>query len=378
LREDVLNNGLEGSARGQQLEAEAKKAMLLESPWYRKVAASAAEPPETAGAVTPEGNVIEIRAKSSAALALQVRAGTSLCELGPADGGANQQWRQEGDALQHVGTGLWLDSESKYCHHLRGAPWESCGTELRVRPKDPTSDRQRWLLRACDGDESDGVCIRHVVDGRVLDVNFGALEPGQGVHVNVAHAETPGQAWEVHGEVADGEVETALPAAPIVPDIEGAEFLIQPAANKKLCLGVRADGYTKDPFEVYLASVQEDTTAQRWRLVRNCTFQHVETGRFLHSEIKYAFVRKVNAPWEGNHTHLVTRPEDFSDAQRWVVGPEEFHGGKVMRHFKDGRGVDIHGWNLAANNNVGCENSVHTDCRGVSYVFTVVHPVSSL
>ena len=80
-------------------------------------------------AVSTEGNVIEIRTRANAAeaaLALQVRAGTSLCELGPIDGSVNQQWRQEGEALQHVGTGLWLDSESKYCHHLRGAPWESC------------------------------------------------------------------------------------------------------------------------------------------------------------------------------------------------------------------------------------------------------------
>ena len=73
----------------------------------------------------------------------------------------------------------------------------------------------------------------------------------------------------------------------------------------------------------------------------------------------------------------VTRPEDLSDAQRWVVGPEAFHGGKVLRHFKDGRAVDIHGWNLKPDNNVGCENSAHSDCRGCSYVFTVVHPGST-
>jgi hypothetical protein len=382
LREDILNNGLEGCARGKELKAQAKKEVLLESPWYKKMAALDAEPPDAVNAASAAGSVIEIRAKSEAAeqkseaaeqiaLALQVRAGTSLCELGPVDGSANQQWRQDGEALQHVGTGLWLDSESKYCHHLRGSPWESCGTELRVRPQNPSEpDRQRWLL---DGDH-----IRHIVDGRVLDVNFGVRKAGQGVHVNLAHGDTCGQLWEFHGEVAAvPEAETPLPLAPIVPGVDGAEFLIQPAANKQLCLAVRDHGYTKDPFEVYLASVQDDTAAQRWRLVRNCTFQHVESGRFLHSDIKYAFVKRANEPWAGNHTDLVTRPEDFTDAQRWVVGPEEFHGGKVFRHFKDGRGVDIHGWNLAPNNNVGCENAVHSDCRGNSYVFTVVQPMSS-
>ena len=45
---------------------------------------------------------------------------------------------------------------------------------------------------------------------------------------------------------------------------------------------------------------------------------------------------------------------------------------QVLRHFKDGRAVDVHGWNMSDGNNMGCENSVHGDCRGVSYVFTVL------
>ena len=96
-----------------------------------------------------------------------------------------------------------------------------------------------------------------------------------------------------------------------MPDVDGAEFLIQPAANKKLCLAVRADGYTKDPYEVYLASVQDDTRAQRWRLVRNCTFQHVESGRFLHSEIKYAFVNAVTASVSTNSQSLEAKTLTF-------------------------------------------------------------------
>ena len=47
-------------------------------------------------------------------------------------------------------------------------------------------------------------------------------------------------------------------------------------------------------------------------------------------------------------------------------------GLQVLRHFKDGRAVDVHGWNMSDGNNMGCENSCHSDCRGVSYVFTVV------
>ena len=86
------------------------------------MAALEAEPPEARGAPSAAGPAIEIRAAGAAepeaagaapTLALQVRAGSSLCELGEVDGSANQQWRQDGEALQHVGTGLWLDSESK-------------------------------------------------------------------------------------------------------------------------------------------------------------------------------------------------------------------------------------------------------------------------
>merc|ERR1711862_632434 len=197
-----------------------------------------------------------------------------------------------------------------------------------------------------------------------------------GVHLNVQHSKTNAQTWTCEGTFDSTlPVEpTPLPSLPIIPDLdEGAVFLIQPAidSSRGLCLAIRSDGYTKDDHEVYLAAVASDKTEQLWRLVRNCTFQHVASGRFLHSETKYAYVRDIKHPWEDNHTDLVTRPEDQSDAQRWVLGPEEFHGGMVFRHFRDGRGVDIHGWQMNDNNNVGCENSVHGPCNGISYVFTV-------
>jgi len=281
----------------------------------------------------------------------------------PVDGSKNQQWCQVGDGLQHVRTGLFLDTDVQYCHYRRGEPWESCGTELCVRPGD-NSDRQRWKIHE--------TVIQHRIDGRVLDVNFNDVKAGQGVNVNVHHAKTSSQDWLIEGNVIDvPDAETPLPP-PIVAVGEDAEFLIQPSSAPNLCLAVRDDGYTKDPYEVYLAKVAQDPAAQKWRLVRNDTFQHVASGRFLHSETKYAFLESVDNPWEGNHTDLVTRPQDFSDAQRWVYGAPEFHGGKVLRHFKDGRGVDVHGWNMSDGNNVGCENSVHSDCRGVSYVFRII------
>jgi hypothetical protein len=162
------------------------------------------------------------------------------------------------------------------------------------------------------------------------------------------------------------------PSKPILDLPEGAEFLIQPGACLDTCLAVRSDGYTKDPHEVFLQKVNPGSAAQRWRLVGSDTFQHVESGRFLHSDTKYAFVININHVWEANHTNLVTRPQDFSDQQRWVLGPEEFHGGQVLRHYMDGRGVDVHGWQVSNDgNNIGCENSVHADCRGCSYVFTL-------
>merc|ERR1719421_2332814 len=91
---------------------------------------------------------------------------------------------------------------------------------------------------------------------------------------------------EAHTDTGAGAAEDATPdapaPAPIVDVPAGAEFLIQPSSAKDYCLAVRADGYTKDSHEVFLAKVAPDTTAQRWRLVGRDTFQHVASGRFLH------------------------------------------------------------------------------------------------
>jgi hypothetical protein len=488
---------------------------LRASPWIQAAQAALETAEATSTAAAESGaapaNAFVLRAEHDRSKALQVRPGTNRVELGDWDGSLNQMWvaGQTGSAradaclkgvpIEHVHTGLVLDTEVKYCLYERGAPWVN-GTELFVRPRDG-SERQRWTLEANSGAE----LVRHTIDGRVLDVNFWDLAPGRGVNVNAAHTQLNGALWYragpdgtaprqlsapagsdleilaarygwsesiweleqqgedpfkdgwkdcmdvVRGMVSGGELhmnakceeqwmsehlfpescdgppiprrlairfrygtgpvyeimteaipeetyavhitpmqteprttewlqsatEDATPDAParepIVDVPAGAEFLIQPSSAKDFCLAVRADGYTGDSHEVFLARVDAaDTTAQRWRLVGEDTIEHVASGRFLHTDVKYAYVRNPDAPWEGNHSNLVTRPQDFSDAQRWRVGPEEFHNGKVLRHFKDGRAVDVHGWNMSDGNNMGCENSCHSDCRGVSYVFTVV------
>ena len=184
-----------------------------------------------------------------------------------------------------------------------------------------------------------GVVIRHVVGGQALDVNFWRLEKGAGVNLNApTQVGKKSVTWVV--ECLDGTEKQPAPVEPhptssgqqhepraAIADIpEGAEFYIKPAANPNRCLSVRSDGYTQDPFEVYLTDVDASSKRQKWRLVNGDTFQNVGSGQFLHSETKYIMLRNIDAPWEGNGAPLLTRPEDFSDAQRWVLGPEGFFG----------------------------------------------------
>jgi len=162
-------------------------------------------------------------------------------------------------------------------------------------------------------------------------------------------------------------------------------YLAENAPEFDFCLGVRSNGYTGDEHEVYLEKT-DGSAGQRWRLVGKDSFQHVASGRFLHTPLQYAFVGDVRHPWEGNHTHLVTRPRDGSAAQRWVLeappaGCSAPQGGKILRHFADGRAVDVHGWDFKPEQNMGCENSTHGNCRGVTFIFetaTLPTSVSSL
>merc|ERR1711918_28655 len=107
---------------------------------------------------------------------------------------------------------------------------------------------------------------------------------------------------------------------------------------------------------------------QKWTLVDGDAFRNVGNGEFLDADLAYSFVHHDSHVWEGNHTDLRTAPRTMTGSQKWVLGPEEFHGGKVLRHWMDGRGLDVHGWQVEKDGgNVGVENSVHGDCKGISY-----------
>ncbi len=40
----------------------------------------------------------------------------------------------------------------------------------------------------------------------------------------------------------------------------------------------------------------------------------------------------------------------------------------MLRHYRDGRGVDVHSWSFKNGGNMGVENSVRENCKGVSYI----------
>merc|ERR1711988_1486864 len=166
----------------------------------------------------------------------------------------------------------------------------------------------------------------------------------------------------------EGGLVSEAERAPLADVAQGKEFYIAVAKARDFCLAV---GMIEiDPSKVKLSRVRNDSRC-KWTLVHGDTFRNVHTGHFLDTDTMYAFVRDVSEIWSGNHTSLYTRPQNFSASQRWVMGPEEYHGGKVLRHFLDGRGVDVHGWSFKHGGNVGVENSVHHTCDGISYVLTL-------
>lgn len=163
----------------------------------------------------------------------------------------------------------------------------------------------------------------------------------------------------------------AVSAAPLcttpIADIpEGAEFYLCPAASEGFGLMVGRDD--KQPEVVKLGKLTGDAK-QKWTLVDGDAFRNVGNGEYLDSDLAYAFIVNDSHIWESNHTVLRTAPRSVTGSQKWMFGPEEFHGGKVLRHWMDGRGLDIHGWQVTKDGgNVGVENSVHADCKGISYV----------
>jgi len=156
--------------------------------------------------------------------------------------------------------------------------------------------------------------------------------------------------------------------APIADVPVGVEFHIAVAKAPEFCLAVGS--CAKNPSTVKLAAIKDGDSKQKWTLEGD-RFRNVDSGEYLDASTQYAFVHDIYAPWHRNHSHLQTAPCNNQDSQRWVLGPEEFHGGKVLRHYLDGRAVDVHGWNFKHGGNMGLENSVHGDCDGVSYVLLV-------
>jgi len=316
---------------------------------------------------------------------------------------------------------MFLDAPVEHAFNHRKQPWKASSKKgpLTVQPRDTTGlgvGRQSWVL-------DQGGLLRHRLDGRVLDVNFWDLKAGRGVNLNVGHTTRRGASWELvkleevpeEGGLRMAEVLTEeepppkgmkailtqnpAPYAdrPLAEGVEGKEFFIavaaapgygiavfppepakkeeEPDAKADAEAGKKKKKKKKDEAEtkhapIKLAKLSRNEPFHRWRLVDGDSFQNVGNGEFLDSELKYAFISDPSHPWEGNHTDLRTAPRNLNGQQKWVYGPEEFYGGKILRHYLDGRGVDVHGWNVENHgNDIGVENSVHGDCKGLCYIF---------
>ena len=249
---------------------------------------------------------------------------------------------------------------------------------------------------AATGDESTGDTwtLRHAVDGRVLMPNFGRAVAGQGVNATVDVAGMP-SAWRVCGAgdgraAPDGAADVPAPAvwneAPFTAGAGGAglararpedEFTLRVAKARAFCIGLRA----ADGESVCCRSVgdsgDESPSEHRWRVVDGDRLQHVVTGKYLVSTPRYIRVTNDSHVWADNHTDLIVAEAGdprFPDprAWRWVLGGagDETHhdGGEVLRHYGDGRCVDVHGWQFKNGGNMGVENSAHGACDGVAYV----------
>eukprot|EP01063_Lacrimia_lanifica_P019616 TRINITY_DN2705_c0_g2_i1.p1 TRINITY_DN2705_c0_g2~~TRINITY_DN2705_c0_g2_i1.p1 ORF type:complete len:762 (+),score=166.38 TRINITY_DN2705_c0_g2_i1:50-2335(+) len=341
----------------------------------------------------PSWPVVTLHPTAHPALALQPAApGSSALLLAEHSAGTVEQqwqWRRYG-VLQHCASGLVLDADNATSMYFtRSQPWATA-TPAELRPHHAGSTRQRWEW--CAGGE-----LRQPLGGRVLVPNACEAAVGRGVYCGALLNRTlKDQFWTVrthHRSVFSAAAwwlwaavpervrgwlqrvcapppELPPPRAPVVPDLpEDTPFRIVFAASRGHCLSVRSDGYTGDRAEVYCASVKAGAAAQLWTLVNGDTFRNVASGEFLHSEVKHVCVASFTWIWCDNHTDLVTRPQAHTLEQRWVAGPETYYGGTVLRHLADGRGVDVHGWTFKDGGQVGVENSVHDDCKGVSYVF---------
>merc|ERR1712146_580895 len=65
--------------------------------------------------------------------------------------------------------------------------------------------------------------------------------------------------------------------------------------------------------------------------------------------------------------HRTSEPERAAEVGLWSRGVPWRQSAAALL---DGRGVDVHGWKVDGDGgNMGVENSVHSDCKGICYVF---------
>merc|ERR1711977_103697 len=207
LRDKVIAEGLNEAVKEHPIMVQLLKDQLRRSETYQRLqagldAAIGGDMSVAAPAIEGPFEVVTISAAHDPTKAIQVKPGTDLLQLAQAAPGAepsiHQQWRLQGEVLQHVATGMFLDAPVEYLFHHRGRPWEA-GGELRVRPREEEDvDRQRWVI--------DGELIRHRMDGRALDVNFWEIEEGRGVNLNVPRTTADGCSWLL--KRLDGEILT--------------------------------------------------------------------------------------------------------------------------------------------------------------------------
>ena len=141
-------------------------------------------------------------------------------------------------------------------------PWETCGTGLSVSPQS-SDDRQRWFLDASG-------FLRHVKDGRVVDVNSWKLTEGQECNVNIAHTSGHGIKW-VFDSPAGAVSMPPLPTRPGRSKDEKRDCYIKCAKDRSFCLEV-----DPDTRRTRLAKCS-DSPLQRWNYVEE-RLQNVGTA----------------------------------------------------------------------------------------------------
>ena len=148
-RSKILCQGLTAAMRETRIFK-----MLRASAWYAEQQAALATAPKLesgsyAPAKPPKGGTTCAILTVDKRKALQTLPGTSRLVLGEASrvsADLNQQWHRLGQCFQHAATGLYLDAEAKYAHQELGNQWESCGSQLFVKTRQPGSDNQRWFV----------------------------------------------------------------------------------------------------------------------------------------------------------------------------------------------------------------------------------------